>query len=449
MLPVVGVDEAGGEPWGREEQQGVDRRWSRGSEGVQEKRCWVCWVLHLYCYKLQLLQLASILPERTITIQNHHLKSLNPKVMMMKLLRIMAVRRWNVRKSWNHSICDTQLRDNLRKLEGCIESWCQKLFDKQRRAVGLGGSCKSLVTLVTRTSSNNLWFILFMSYAAFFLQRYKLDCWSRASVFWFWLFHTESLQGHSRLAISFRLSSDTRLQHPIYFGTWWDSLNPTILFLMWRTGCLVLLILAQGRCGHHCQRRHAPRPRCSWCCHRADLMKPQHPWKLGIMWYYYQGRDITDVPNTQALEWQILILVGFFDPRLKLELMCLVYKKHDKIPLVWCNFTSVLFFVVRMQSRVISKAVQISSMLLTEGVQRWLLPTLQNTAVIVWCEHVCLCQSLIWIRCNVAGPRACRRIKDDLAQLLMQEVGQMDLEMIWLIGGCIGSSRKQYHHNDL
>ena len=40
----------------------------------------------------------------------------------------------------------------------------------------------------------------------------------------------------------------------------------------------------------------------------------------------------------------------------------------------------------------------------------------------------------IWIHCNAAGPRACRRIKDDLAQLLMQEVGQMDLEMIgWLV----------------
>ena len=59
------------------------------------------------------------------------------------------------------------------------------------------------------------------------------------SLFWFWPFHTSLVQGHFRLAISFRLSSDTRLQHPIYFGIWWDSLNPTILFLMWKTGCLL------------------------------------------------------------------------------------------------------------------------------------------------------------------------------------------------------------------
>lgn len=38
------------------------------------------------------------------------------------------------------------------------------------------------------------------------------------SLFWFWLFHTPLLQGHFRLAISFRLSSDTRLQRPNLMG---------------------------------------------------------------------------------------------------------------------------------------------------------------------------------------------------------------------------------------
>lgn len=40
------------------------------------------------CYNLQ-----ASSQNRTITIHYHHLESLNPKVMMMKLLRIMAVRR--------------------------------------------------------------------------------------------------------------------------------------------------------------------------------------------------------------------------------------------------------------------------------------------------------------------------------------------------------------------
>ena len=135
------------------------------------------------------------------------------------------------------------------------------------------------------------------------------------SLFWFWPFHTSLVQGHFRLAISFRLSSDTRLPHPIYFGIWWDSLNPTILFLMWKTGCLL-------DSGARAMWSSLPAAACATAEMLLMLppgwMKPQHPWKLVILLarpYNRRSKNTTtgvELPHSDRYwDWLAFLIQGW------------------------------------------------------------------------------------------------------------------------------------------
>ena len=170
MLPVVGVDIWS---WRRTMRTRRAARswpemkpWKWGGRAREKMlsllMCFISTVTSYNCYNLQASSQKEPLPFIT-TI-------LNPWILRSWWWSCWGLWRYGGETSarveiLKSSICDTQLPDNLRKLEGCIESWCQKLFDKQRRAVGLGGSWKSLVALVTRTSSNDLCFFFFLIYA--------------------------------------------------------------------------------------------------------------------------------------------------------------------------------------------------------------------------------------------------------------------------------------------